>query len=213
MFLLLTARDSLSPAGRGWGEGARMYEKISSIRTPSPSLPPDQVGGRSTSPLRGEVKRSRSRDAPSHPSFAKPRVRKPFQSPPAKKEGGGAPRGASTGIRSAAERQSLPAYAARTNAPLPQRAGSKRRRARLSAPHRGHAPRVLPLNSARAALPGITGCKREDPLRRQCSEHLAVRSCAGRDDAQSRPQAQCMAALPGTAPVPLSKVPSRKAPS
>jgi hypothetical protein len=30
-------------------------------------------------------------------------------------------------------------------------------------------------DSARAALPGITGCKREDPLRHQCSEHLAVR--------------------------------------
>src|SRR6201997_5138669 len=27
----------------------------------------------------------------------------------------------------------------------------------------------------KAALPGITGCKREDPLRHQCSEHLAVR--------------------------------------
>jgi len=35
---------------------------------------------------------------------------------------------------------------------------------------------------------------------------------AGRDDAQSRPDAQCMAALPGTALVPLSKVPSRKVP-
>ena len=39
-----------------------------------------------------------------------------------------------------------------------------------------------------AALPGITGCKREDPLRHQCSEHLAVRSRAGRDDAQNRLQ-------------------------
>ena len=37
----------------------------------------------------------------------------------------------------------------------------------------------------RAALPGITGCKREDPPRRQCSEHLAVRSRAGRDVAQA----------------------------
>ena len=32
----------------------------------------------------------------------------------------------------------------------------------------------------RAALPGITGSKREDPLRHQCSQHLAVRSRAGR---------------------------------
>ncbi len=41
--------------------------------------------------------------------------------------------------------------------------------------HRGHAPKVLPSNSARAALPGIAGCKREDPPRRQCSQHLADR--------------------------------------
>ena len=34
-------------------------------------------------------------------------------------------------------------------------------------------PRFHP-GSARAALPGITGSKREDPLRHQCSEHLAV---------------------------------------
>jgi len=36
--------------------------------------------------------------------------------------------------------------------------------------------RLLPLTQPRAALPGITGCKREDPPRRQCSEHLADRS-------------------------------------
>jgi hypothetical protein len=46
-------------------------------------------------------------------------------------------------------------------------------RARLSAPHRGI--RGFGLGSAWAALPGTTGCKREDPLRHQCSEHLAVR--------------------------------------
>src|SRR4029077_13354577 len=47
-------------------------------------------------------------------------------------------------------------------------------RARLSAPHRGIRG-FLGLGSAQAALPGTTGCKREDPLRYQCSEHLAVR--------------------------------------
>jgi hypothetical protein len=47
-------------------------------------------------------------------------------------------------------------------------------RARLSAPHRGIRG-FLDLGSAQAALPGTTGCKREDPLRHQCSEHLAVR--------------------------------------
>ena len=44
---------------------------------------------------------------------------------------------------------------------------------------------VLPPARLQAALPGITGCKREDPLRHQCSEHLAVRSRAGRDVAQA----------------------------
>src|SRR5580698_9670157 len=47
-------------------------------------------------------------------------------------------------------------------------------RARLSAPHRGIRG-FFDLGSAQAALPGTTGCKREDPLRHQCSEHLAVR--------------------------------------
>ena len=47
-------------------------------------------------------------------------------------------------------------------------------RARLSAPHRGIRG-FFGLGSAQAALPGTTGCKREDPLRHQCSEHLAVR--------------------------------------
>jgi hypothetical protein len=37
------------------------------------------------------------------------------------------------------------------------------------------ASEVFALGSAWAALPGTTGCKREDPLRHQCSEHLAVR--------------------------------------
>ena len=40
-------------------------------------------------------------------------------------------------------------------------------------------------NSAWAALPGIAGCKRGSPLRRQCSRHPAVRSRAGRVDAQA----------------------------
>ena len=57
--------------------------------------------------------------------------------------------------------------------------------ARLSALLRGYALRSFDPNSAWAALPGIAGCKREDPLRRQCSRHPAVRSRAGRDDAQT----------------------------
>ena len=42
-----------------------------------------------------------------------PRLRKPFPNPPSKKEGGGAPISASTRVRPAAGRQSLPARAAR----------------------------------------------------------------------------------------------------
>ena len=51
-----------------------------------------------------------------------------------------------------------------------------RKRARLSALHRGARRSCYPSAQPRAALPGITGCKREDPPRRQCSEHLAGRS-------------------------------------
>ena len=51
----------------------------------------------------------------------------------------------------------------------------------------GAPPRLPRLSSARPkpALPGTTGCKREDPLRHQCSEHLAVRHWAGRADAKA----------------------------
>ena len=48
----------------------------------------------------------------------------------------------------------------------------KRGRSPFGAPPRSCAGKP---DSAWAALPGITGCKREDPLRHQCSEHLAVR--------------------------------------
>jgi hypothetical protein len=42
-----------------------------------------------------------------------------------------------------------------------------------------------------SAFPGITGCKREDPPRRQCSELLADRSHAPADRFPSRPGADC----------------------
>ena len=76
----------------------------------------------------------------------------------------------------------LSSHCGRTEAALDLKKWSGR--ARLSAPHRGIRG-LLGLGSAQAALPGTTGCKREDPLRHQCSEHLAVRSRAGRDDAQT----------------------------
>jgi hypothetical protein len=84
--------------------------------------------------------------------------------------------------REAHHRAASQSDAARTLSPVfPLREDRGRRdlkkwsgRARLSAPHRGIRG-FVGLGSAQAALPGTTGCKREDPLRHQCSEHLAVR--------------------------------------
>jgi hypothetical protein len=83
------------------------------------------------------------------------------------KEGGGAPNGAPQLPRLDAQAQPRP---------------DKRDRSPFGAPPRSCAG--IP-DSAWAGLPGIAGCKREDPLRHQCSEHLAVRSRAGRADAQT----------------------------
>ena len=109
---------------------------------------------------------ARSRDAPWHPSFASrhgkqalpnllPQRTIPKSGVPvfgtrscAKyKEGGGAPISASTGVRPAAATKACgmrraPASLSRTVRDL------KKRRARLAAPHRGIAPKVLPLDSA-----------------------------------------------------------------
>ena len=60
----------------------------------------------------------------------------------------------------------------------------RRSRSPLGAPPR-HFAEALPSARPGPALPGITGCKRENPLRHQCSEHLAVRTRAGRADAQA----------------------------
>jgi hypothetical protein len=73
------------------------------------------------------------------------------------KEGGGAPNGAPRLPRLDAQARPRP---------------DKRDRSPFGAPPRSCAG--IP-DSAWAALPGIAGCKREDPLRHQCSEHLAVR--------------------------------------
>jgi len=87
----------------------------------------------------------RPRDAPSHPSFPS-RCKKALPKTSLQKKGGR--RSADKRIHWSPPRRregSLPAYAARTIAALPRKAaGSKRRRARLSAPHRGHAPRARP---------------------------------------------------------------------
>jgi hypothetical protein len=72
-------------------------------------------------------------------------------------------------------------------------------RARLSAPHRGI--RGFGLGSAQAALPGTTGCKREDPLRHQCSEHLAVRHAP--DGTMPKPPASAVYRRAPREPLPL----------
>ena len=72
-------------------------------------------------------------------------------------------------------------------------------RARLSAPHRGI--RGFGLGSAQAALPGTTGCKREDPLRHQCSEHLAVRHAP--DGTMPKPPASAVYRYARREPPPL----------
>jgi hypothetical protein len=196
--------------GEGWGEGASPLGSIIPKWLQRPrSISPLRIAVRpltlashsrcfasaflhkerrpkdaSLSPRSGERYRTgakplRSRGTPLRPSVAHATVRKPVPSLPPKKEGGGAPISASTGVRPAAEKASLPATAARA-LPQPRTAELQERHARLSAPHRGHIAEGLTSTRFRAALPGITGCKREDPLRHQCSQHLAVRSRAGR---------------------------------
>ena len=88
------------------------------------------------------------------------------------KEGGGAPKGASNHGRaiSGARQRAKQPRPAQFRAPFACFAGA---RSPSGAPPRHFADCSAHL---RAALPGITGCKREDPPRRQCSEHLAGRS-------------------------------------
>ena len=61
----LNASCSLSPwgphGGEGRGEGAPAYQKKARRRSPLTLAPPDQAGGRSTSPPRGEVKQGRAK--------------------------------------------------------------------------------------------------------------------------------------------------------
>ena len=82
-------------------------------------------------------------------------------------KGGGAPVGATVPWGLATQRMT-PSLCASGEAARPSG------RARLAALHRG-VRRGRPSAQLRAAFPGITGCKREDPPRRQCSELLADR--------------------------------------
>jgi hypothetical protein len=126
----------------------------------------------------------RCRDAPSHPSFATPRKAKPRkhsqEASSLKRREAERREAHQTGAASTSDaaRALSPVFPLREDrGPGLYRALDLKKwsgRARLSAPHRGIRG-FLGLGSAQAALPGTTGCKREDPLRHQCSEHLAVR--------------------------------------
>jgi hypothetical protein len=149
----------------------------------------------------------RSRDAATHPSFAyakKSQAKKHSQKTPPLKEGRrSADRRVQDPHRKGMRRASflLPPFYGGTEAqdfiePWTSWSG----RARLSAPHRG-THRGFTLGSARAALPGTTGCKREDPLRHQCSEHLAVRHVP--DGTMPKPPASAVYRCAAREPLPL----------
>ena len=123
----------------------------------------------------------RSRDAALAPEFC-PRQEKPSQKASLKKRRQETPP-LKEGRRSADRRVQEPHRKAMRRASFllsswwedrGRRDLMERARSPFGAPPRH--PRFF-LTSARlkAALPGTTGCKREDPLRHQCSEHLAVR--------------------------------------
>ena len=88
-------------------------------------------------------------------------------------KGGGAPTSASTGKphRNAMRRASV--LRSSDTGGLGSPGSLERARSPFGAPPR--LSEVFTPARLQAALPGITGCKREDPLRHQCSEHLAVR--------------------------------------
>ena len=155
------------------------------------------------------VKKSRSRDASERPRFAASHCKKALPTSSASfrmilpenrngtfrdhaQEGRGAPNGAPTGSASR-RKQMLFAITAR----LPERGRRSPFGAPLRLSRRGFASTRL-----RAALPGTTGCKRENPPRHQCSKHLAVRTRAGRADAPSRLLAKRQTPPAGTAPAP-----------
>ena len=125
-----------------------------------------------------------------------------LDSPPAHKEGGGAPKGASNQYpRHTGKRHRLPMRGARKRAKIGARSPS------------GAPPRHFADCSAhlRAALPGITGCEREDPPGASAASTSRTGHSAGRYDARSRPGAECVVPPAGTAPAPPSGAPSRKA--
>ena len=104
---------------------------------------------------------------------------------------------AASGSDAARVRSPVFPTAGRPRPPGPQK--MERARSPFGAPPRH--PRFLGLGSAQAALPGTTGCKREDPLRHQCSEHLAVRHAP--DGTMPKPPASAVYRYAQREPLPL----------
>ena len=122
-----------------------------------------------------------------------------------KKKGGGAPRSAPTGPHRQAMRRapSLPSsHCGRTEAQaFIEPWTSKNGAGALAFRRPTAASEVFALGSAQAALPGTTGCKREDPLRHQCSEHLAVRHAP--DGTMPKPPVSAVYGRAAREPLPL----------
>jgi hypothetical protein len=157
----------------------------------------------SSSPAGDDVS-FRSRDAASHPSFAHAKKPQRKAKPKSVAKNSSLKRREAE-RREAHHRAASKSDAARVLSPSPLRRTEAARtswsgRARLSAPHRGIRG-FLGLGSAQAALPGITGCKREDPLRHQCSEHLAVRHAP--DGTMPKPPASAVYRYARREPLPL----------
>jgi hypothetical protein len=102
------------------------------------------------------------------------------------KKGGGAPTDASNRVPHpfGAAHALSPSSPIRGGGPGWPKNPMERARSPFGAPPR-HFAEVLPSTRPEPALPGTTGCKREDPLRHQCSELLAVRHWAGRAGSQA----------------------------
>ena len=186
MFLLLAARNAAcilphgsggggtirSPQGGGWWKGReprRFFGDDGDTSSETPLPPPfaDFVScGWSPFPATaGQDDRHRSRDASPRPSFANDHDNTTFlNSPPAHKEGGGAPKGASIHSPRQDERRYrlspvVAARATQTNVATRLRFG----RARLSALRRGSRQRLSPgwLNSRPCFLGRGEACEPE----------------------------------------------------
>ncbi len=184
-----TGRRREAPSWRQMTRWSMLTGRVQLGPTSALRSPMDRrvIGERSDAVLRtampGDDELFRCRDAPSHPSFATPRKAKPrkhSKKPPPLKEGR---RSAEKRTNQEPHRQAmrrapslLSSHCGRTEAQdFIEPWTSKNGAGALAFRRPTAASEVFGLGSAQAALPGTTGCKREDPLRHQCSEHLAVR--------------------------------------